>query len=156
MASKYPWVTDNALQCYQLSSWKQWLRFFPRSEAGNRKWTHQRSCLLSEIHVICVSWLPICLLTVILSPVRHIRVRGHLTLIHTNKTSAGIRGRNFLQPVIDTSKVQESSTWKVPFQHFLVTRPHSARSTTLFYWTKQGKQLRFMSHVALCTNILLS
>ena len=58
--------------------------------------------------------------------------------------------------LLTLQKVQESSGWKVPFQHFVVTRPQSARSTALFYWTTQEKQLRFMSHVAACTNILLS
>lgn len=74
--------------------------------------------------------------------------------IHTNKNSTGIRERNFQQPVIDTTKVHESSSWKVPYQHFVVTRPQSARSAALFYWTTQEKQLRFMSHVAVCTAFL--
>lgn len=97
---------------------------------------------LIKMNLISVSWLPVCLLTVIFRPFRHIgrEVRGHLTLAH-NKHSAGIRDRNFLQPVIDTSKVHESSTWKVPFQHFVSTRPPPVceENCAVFYWTTQGK-----------------
>lgn len=139
---------------FSQTSWKPWLR----SEAGNRKWTQQRGGVFPQRSTLSVS--AGCLsafCAVILRPLKHIRVRGHLALIHTNKNSAGFRVRNFLQPVIDTSKVHESSTWKVPSQHFVVTHPpRSVRNTALFYWTTGGKQLRFMSHVAVCANILLS
>lgn len=53
----------------------------------------------------------------------HAGVKGHLARIHTHENSAGIRLRNFLQLVIDTSKVEEGSFWKVSFQHFTAVRP---------------------------------
>lgn len=93
---------------------------FSRSTAGNRMGTQQRWYFFppSEINVISDTLPPLCVLTVLLHPFRHIMVRGQLTLFHTNKNSAGNTDRNFLQPVIATSQVQQSSSEKVPSQHF--------------------------------------
>lgn len=127
--------------------------FFPTFKAGYRKSTQQRWCFFStgDRHYQCqlaAHLPPHC------QPQSIHTYQGqrspHTT--HNNINSAESGERYFLQPVIDTSKVHESRAQKVPPQHFTVTRPQPA----LFYWTTHGKQLRFMSHVAACTNILLS
>lgn len=79
----------------------------------------------------------------------HSMVRGHLALFHTNKNTAAIRGRNFLQLVIDTSKVRECCSKKVPFQHFTVTHPQAFCLILLDNTRKNNWDLWVMSLCAL-------
>lgn len=138
-ASNYPkWHISSSVETSRAAG-NNWLRFSPRSW-GRKQEVDSAELFIyfffpAEISVISVSWLhsAVSLSASGHSDISGLRVTSHSST--TTKSSTGIRDRNFLQPVIDTAKVHESGTWKVPFQHFTVTRPHSARNTAVFHRT---------------------